>query len=117
MIEIKIDDGDVTRLLNTLIQSGQDMSLPMRAIAEAIRDQTEENFARESGPLGKCRQVCRPAGNHRQYGIRDVPSIRRPVGDPAIPHQAARRWQSNGAWLLSVWSCHICLTVTGAPSP
>jgi len=53
MVEIKIDDAGVTAAFNRLLQLGNDMSPAMRAIAGVLHDRTEQNFADESGPLGK----------------------------------------------------------------
>ena len=53
MIEIKIENTGVLDAFNRLLELGNDMSLVMRVIAGVLHDRTEQNFADESGPLGK----------------------------------------------------------------
>lgn len=57
MIEIKIEDTGALEAFNRLLSLGNDMSPVMRAIAGVLKDRTEQNFADESGPLGKWPEV------------------------------------------------------------
>jgi len=51
--KIEVSDGPVIAALNRLAQSAGDLTPAMRAIAQLLERQTEDNFAAESGPLGK----------------------------------------------------------------
>lgn len=50
---IEIDENEVTAALGRLAAAAGDLTPAMRAIATALQSQTEDNFAAESGPLGK----------------------------------------------------------------
>lgn len=50
VIDIKIDDKDVTNLLKTLQSRVQHMQPIMRQVAEIMRDAVEENFEKEGRP-------------------------------------------------------------------
>ena len=67
MHEIEVQSGEVESLLNRLIEQGEDMTTVNRAIAAALHDQTEQNFARESGPLGPWQALKNPP-ERRQGG-------------------------------------------------
>jgi phage gpG-like protein len=51
--KIDVTDGPVIAALNQLAASCADMTPAMRAIAGVLERQTEDNFAAQSGPLGK----------------------------------------------------------------
>ena len=51
--KIEVTDGPVIAALNRLAAAGADLTPAMRAIAGLLERQTEDNFAAESGPLGK----------------------------------------------------------------
>lgn len=51
--KIEINDRPVIEALNRLVESCDDLTPAMRAIATALQSQTEENFSAEAGPLGK----------------------------------------------------------------
>jgi len=53
MITVKITDGGVKQALSRISQRMSDPSPVMLAIAEALQAQTDDNFANQSGPLGK----------------------------------------------------------------
>lgn len=52
-IKIEVQSDTVTAALNRLVAAGQDMAEPMMAIAGILHRQAEDNFAAQSGPLGK----------------------------------------------------------------
>lgn len=52
MITIEIHDQDVQRALATLAGKAADMSPAMRAIARALRNITEDAFAKQASPFG-----------------------------------------------------------------
>lgn len=51
--KIEVADGPVIAALNRLAAQAADLTPAMRAIAGLLERQTEDNFAAESGPLGK----------------------------------------------------------------
>lgn len=53
MITVKITDNGVKEAMASLSRRMADPSPAMRAISEALRDQSTENFVTQSGPLGK----------------------------------------------------------------
>lgn len=64
---IEIDENEVTAALNRLAAAAGDLTPAMSAIATALQSQTEDNFAAESGPLGKWPALKSP-GERRQGG-------------------------------------------------
>ncbi|MBS3936005.1 MAG: phage virion morphogenesis protein [Sulfuritalea sp.] len=59
--KIEIDAGPVIAALDRLAAQADDLTPAMRAIAGLLERQTEDNFAAESGPLGKW-----PAGKDKR---------------------------------------------------
>lgn len=53
MFEIKIDNKEVTGMLERLAQSGRDMSPVMRAISSILHSQTGENIEAQGRPAWK----------------------------------------------------------------
>jgi phage virion morphogenesis protein len=64
---IEIDENEVTAALGRLAAAAGDLTPAMRAIATALQSQTEDNFAAESGPLGKWPALKNP-GERRKGG-------------------------------------------------
>jgi hypothetical protein len=49
MIEIKINDKEVTKLFNELVRRGQNMSPAMKIISGIMLDAVRENFGKDTG--------------------------------------------------------------------
>ncbi|MDP2808647.1 MAG: phage virion morphogenesis protein [Rhodocyclaceae bacterium] len=53
VFKIEIDDRPVTEALNRLSAASRDLTPALRAVATALLSRVEDNFAAESGPMGK----------------------------------------------------------------
>lgn len=86
MIEIKIDDREVRKLLDGIKKRAEDMSPVMRRIAGKMRDAVEENFAQEGRPRWKRSKRAEREGGKT---LQDTRQLNSSISEKSDSHSAA----------------------------